>query len=238
MNGVSFDTFYGNETTRIVTVGTKHNEGDTMRIAMTPQKSDIYVKSDADCLYYLDMDAFEAAISKLAETQFEITEYTERDLNGTINTKDSDQVILTTIPYDEGWNIYVDGEKIEYYKTLDALIAFDIESAGEHTLRIVYMPKCFVIGLSCTLACCLIFVLLCIFDLKRKRAKAKTVDIKCICNDDASTEVEYSPILLSDDDDAEDTLGSHAQNEAHEEQSEELNVENIEENEEGEESQE
>ena len=169
VDGVSFDTFYGNETNRIVTVGTSHNAGDTMRLALTVAQNEIYVKTDACCLYYLDMDVFKEAISKLAETQFEITEHTERDLKGSIDTKKNGQTILTTIPYDEGWNIYLDGKKIDYYKTLDALIAFDIAGAGEHTLEMKYMPKCFVLGLTCTLICNLIFALLCILDARKKK---------------------------------------------------------------------
>lgn len=169
-DGVSFGTFYGNETTRIVSVGTEYTAGDTMRIALTVNQKEIYVQTGANCLYYMDMDAFREAISKLAETQFDITDYTERDLCGTIKTTSENQTILTTVPYDEGWSVYLDGEKIDYYKTLDALIAFDISEAGEHTLELKYMPKCFIVGALCSVFCILIFILLCFMDVKKKKS--------------------------------------------------------------------
>ncbi len=171
VDGVPFDTFYGNETSRIVSVGTAYNEGDTMRISMTVAKKEIYVKADVPCLFYLDMDAFKAAIEKLSKVQYQIESYTESSFAGSISTLNANQTILTTIPYDEGWQIYLDGERVDYYKTLNALIAFDIEDGGEHTLTMKYMPKAFVIGASCSIVCILLFVLLCVFDVVLKKKK-------------------------------------------------------------------
>ena len=170
VDGIPMDTFYGNETSRIVTVGTSFTEGDSMRIGLTVAQNEIYVKTDVPMLYYLDMDAFRYAIGKLAETQYNIEEFTESHFIGSIKTIKADQTILTTIPYDEGWNIYLDGEKIEYTKTLNALIAFNIEGEGEHTLEMRYMPKAFVLGAACSIVCTLIFLMLCLIDLVKKKS--------------------------------------------------------------------
>ena len=169
VDGVALDTFYGNETSRIVTVGTSFEEGDTMRISLTVAKNEIYVLNDVPMLYYLDMEVFKEAISALAETQYEINEYTESSFDGTIETKKASQTILTTIPYDEGWQIYLDGEKIEYQKALGALISFTVDEAGEHTLTMRYMPKAFVLGASCSVVCVIIFLLLCAWDMIRRK---------------------------------------------------------------------
>ena len=175
VDGVPLDSFYGNETSRIMTVGTSFSEGDTMRIALTVAQNEIYVKTDIPCIFYLDMEAFEYAIGKLAETQYNITDYTESSFKGTINTKKADQTILTTIPYDKGWQIYLDGEKVEYHKTLNALIAFDIDSIGEHTLEMRYMPKAFVLGAGCSVICVALFIALCSVDFVRKKKMKTTV---------------------------------------------------------------
>ena len=165
------DTFYGNETSRIVTVGTNFTEGDSMRISLTVAQNEIYVITDVPMLYYLDMDAFKYAIGKLSGTQYEIEEYTESHFIGTIKTEKDSKTILTTIPYDRGWNIYLDGERIEYSKALNALITFDIEESGEHTLEMRYMPKAFVLGAACSIVCVFIFILLCLIDLVNKKEK-------------------------------------------------------------------
>ena len=169
VDGVPMDTFYGNETSRIVTVGTAFSEGDSMRISLTVAQNEIYVKTDVPMLYYLDMDAFKEAIAKLAETQYEIEDYTESSFDGRITTKSDRQTILTTIPYDEGWQIYLDGENVQYTKALGALISFDIENAGEHTLEMRYMPKAFVLGASCSAVCILLFIFLCVLEFVKKK---------------------------------------------------------------------
>ncbi|MBE6538939.1 MAG: hypothetical protein E7671_05700 [Ruminococcaceae bacterium] len=171
VDGVDFETFGANETTRIIPIGSAYTEGDEMKISLKIKQNEIYVMTNVPCLYYIDMSAFKYAIKKLAETQYEINEFTESSFKGTIETTKEAQTIMTTIPYDEGWQVYLDGKKVDYYKTLNALIAFDIEDAGEHTLEMRYMPKAFVIGISCTILCTIVFIGLCVLDSKRKKKK-------------------------------------------------------------------
>ena len=194
-DGVSFGTFYGNETSRILSIGTEYKEGDTLKIALTLSKKDLYVKADIPCLFYIDMDAFEYAASKLAQTQFDITSHTATSLKGSITTTKESQTILTTIPYDEGWSVILDGKKIEYTKTLDALIAFEIDDIGEHTLELRYMSKSFVLGASCSVICCALFIVLWIFDSKRKKSKKNIVisDIEVTEIEETDEDTNKSP---------------------------------------------
>ena len=189
VDGVPMDTFYGNETSRIVTVGTSFDEGDSMRISLTVAQNEIYVKTDLPMLFYLDMDAFKEVISKLSETQYEITDYTESSFEGNITTAAANQTILTTIPYDEGWQIYLDGEKVEYTKTLGALISFNIESAGEHTLTMRYMPKAFVIGAACSAVCIVLFILLCVLEAVRKKNRKDEILLEAENSDEFELEI-------------------------------------------------
>ena len=85
---------------------------------------DLYVKNGYNCLYYIDWAAFEEAMSRLAAAQYNITEFTERSFRGTLTSPRNNQIIQTTLPYDEGWKIYVDGQRVGIFQTLDALVAF------------------------------------------------------------------------------------------------------------------
>ncbi len=84
-------------------------------------------------------------MSALAEGGIALSEFTEDSFLGSITVSGEKQTVLTTIPYDAGWQITVDGEKVEGYETLDALLAFDL-SEGTHTVEMVYRPDCYVIG--------------------------------------------------------------------------------------------
>ena len=107
-------------------------------------------------------------MAKLSSNQYVITDYTETSFIGTISTNTENACIQTTIPYDEGWKIYVDGEPVEIYKTFDALVAFDIEADGQHTIKMTYMPTKIIIGAAISIASISAFALICFLERKRK----------------------------------------------------------------------
>ena len=79
--------------------------------------------------------------------------------------------MYTSIPYDEGWEITVDGEKIEPEKIANAFIGIPL-SEGEHRIEMKYCPEGFVIGLILTCGAGILFVLLYIIE-KGKRPEPK-----------------------------------------------------------------
>ena len=172
VNGADNGTFYGNETTRIVSVGSDFAAGDTIKVGLSLVKPETYIKDEGFCLYYIDYATYEYAISRLKEVQFNIESYTEDSFYGTIFAPTDTQTILTTIPYDEGWKITVDGEEIEYFETLDALITFVID-AGEHEVTMEYRPESYRVGMTSTAVCSVLFLLLCLLDLITRKKTGK-----------------------------------------------------------------
>ncbi len=163
VNGYSHDTFYGNETARIVSLGT-FTEGTEVSVTVTIRQDDLYVIDRSVFFYSLNTDLLGETFASLAEGNYLIDpEYEETHFTGTITTTPERTTVLTTIPYDEGWQITLDGEPVEIYKTLDALIAFDTEP-GTHTLELKYSPRAFTYGLACTVVSSLLFILLCIVE--------------------------------------------------------------------------
>ena len=127
----------------------------------------LYVINDVSPFYYVDQAAFKDAFGKLSETQMVINDkYSEDKLTGTIKTLKENQTIQTTIPYDSGWIVTIDGKKVETYKTFDSLVAFDIAEAGDHDIVIKYRSKAFVYGMTLSVASTAIFALLIIFEKK------------------------------------------------------------------------
>ena len=137
------------------------------------------MRNNEACVYYLDVDAFENAITKLASNQFVINDYSETSFDGTIATSTANACIQTTIPYDKGWRVYVDGEPVEIYKTFDALLAFDIASVGDHTVKMVYFPKEYAWGITASAVSIAAFAIICVLERKRKKAPAETcIDVE------------------------------------------------------------
>jgi len=172
--------------------------GDEIAVKMNMEAKDLYLKSDCDYFYYLDQELFEQSFSALAQNpQFVIEDGTDDDtLIGSITTAQADQTILTTIPFDKGWKVYLDGKELETYETLDALIAFDIPEAGAHTLEMRYRPTVYRIGMFLTLGGSILFVLLCVTEFAAKRKLKKHLP-NCYLFSDATQE----PWVLEDFDD-------------------------------------
>ena len=150
-------TFNDTYTGKIITVGT-FEAGETFRIEVKPNKSAFFLRKECDYLYYADMDALDNAVTALRTGEFQINEgFTDTHLTGTL-TADNDKTVFTSIPYDESWVVKVDGKVVETYRTLDALIGFDV-TAGEHTVEFLYQPRYLTIGICISVYFILIFLI-------------------------------------------------------------------------------
>ena len=158
-------TFNGNDTTRIISLGVQE-KGSELSLKLTLTGSDYYIKGGANCFWYIDMAVFEDVMARLGENQFKVEEYTEHSFEGTYTASRADELVLTTIAYDNGWEVWVDGERVEITKALGALISFRVggEAGETHDIRIVYNPKTVNIGLIVSIVSICIFILLIILD--------------------------------------------------------------------------
>ena len=168
------------DTDNVLTLG-HFEEGDELRITFYISEDDsITFDTSEPYLWYFDTEAYESTMARMeVAPQFIIDDESADDnIFGSIKTAKSEQMILTSIPYDEGWNVYIDGEKVEIYKTMGALMAFDIADAGEHTLELEYMPKLYKPMLCISIASIIIFILICAIDLVLKKTllKARRVE--------------------------------------------------------------
>ena len=120
---------------------------------------------------YADADAL-AELSELVRSRpTTIEKVTESHLRGEF-TSDGNQLLLFTIPWDEGWTLWVDGEKAEIRKILDLFMAAEAP-AGTHIYELRFMPEGLKPGAAAAaagLAALLVFLL--IDRGQRKRRKA------------------------------------------------------------------
>jgi len=94
----------------------------------------------------LDLYRYEDVMNKLSNEilHADVNRY-GHILQGTINVKKNDSYMFTTIPYEEGMKIYVDGKEKEPDILIDSFIGLDLDR-GKHSIVIDYIPKGLVIG--------------------------------------------------------------------------------------------
>ena len=178
INGTQKDTYFGNETCRIVDIG-KFKEGEEVGVKLVLQKDNLYIKQGQDFFCTLDTELCRELLPKLNTSAFNITEHTEDTLIGTIHVLPGQELIYTSIPYDEGWKIEANGESVEIFEILGGLTAFRL-TAGSYNLSMKYRPTCVTLGIKISAAGVIVFVAVWVIgymmDKKRKKAAVAAAD--------------------------------------------------------------
>lgn len=94
----------------------------------------------------MNADVYERGMALLQESQLEVSDFSHTRIKGSVNATNAG-TMMTSIPYDAGWTVKVDGKRVETYTIDDGFLAFAVGS-GEHTVTMTYCPQGFVIGLS------------------------------------------------------------------------------------------
>lgn len=171
VNGVEISEYYTNETCRILSLG-MFDAGEDVSVTVILDDDVLYIESGVDYFYYIDNEVFAEAMAEMAENSFEIEKFSDSSFEGRITTTEDRNLLLLSIPYDKGWNIYVDGEKVESFMVLDCLTAVEI-SEGEHTIRMEYMPDIVVAGIVLSIFCNVVFAAIVVIEIAVKRRRKK-----------------------------------------------------------------
>lgn len=90
--------------------------------------------------YYQDMDTFRIYYDKITEDSCNLEEISSSHLIGTVNIQEDNKYLVFTIPYEDDWQVTLDGKKVETAMAVDTLMAIPI-SEGEHTVELKYIPN-------------------------------------------------------------------------------------------------
>ncbi len=116
-----------------------YNVGETMKISLDCGSTDVDECYADIFVYTLDEDVFKKGYNKLKAGALDVTEYSDTSIKGTIKVE-SNSYLYSSIPYDKGWEIYIDGEKAESFEVGTAMLATTIKP-GTHTVEYKYSPS-------------------------------------------------------------------------------------------------
>ena len=145
------------------------NAGETVNINITFEQGKA---GDVCCyIYGLNEDVWNRAYSAMNDEILNVTDYSDTKIKGTINVK-QDGIFTTSIPYEKGWTIKVDGKKVETFGIKDAMLACNLD-AGEHDIVLSYRPYGFYIAMIMSVTS---LIALFAIDYLLKRLKEKKPD--------------------------------------------------------------
>jgi len=86
----------------------------------------------------MDLDLYKETVAKLQESPLIVQHYDTANISGDITVKESGK-LFTTIPYDEGWKVFVDGIQVQPNKTGMGSIFLQLDLAeGSHHIEFSY----------------------------------------------------------------------------------------------------
>lgn len=165
--------------------------------------------------YYFDRDAYQNDIDKLKGSQLQIEKFDGNSLQGTVTAED-DQILFTSIPYEPGWTVKVDGKKLFttgspdndgncQYECLKAMIYIPL-TAGTHTITMSYLPPGFAAGvvlLFVGIAMCVVFYR---YDKKNNKVLLARASAKkpAVSRKKPAAKAVRKPVTVQDDDEEEE----------------------------------
>ena len=159
VNGSRVCNYFTNETWTIQKLGT-FEKGEEIEVEIVFKNGILYFARESDYMfYYMDQSAVNDALSQLEYASMDVTEHGNDYLKGTIDLPEGQELIFTTIPYDEGWKVTIDGAEVEPIKVLGTLMAVP-STAGLHEIEFIYRPDSFVYGGLLSILGIVIFALL------------------------------------------------------------------------------
>lgn len=155
-----------------------HAQGEDIEI-------EIKVKADAKktgtfeiYLYEINDEVWRNGYKILSENAMEITKFDTTEIEGKI-TADRDLTLFTSIPFDGGWSVYVDGKKTDNIEKIgDALLGINL-SEGSHTVRLKFTAQGLLPGIVMSGGCFIILITYAVIRNMLKKAltsPAKTIE--------------------------------------------------------------
>lgn len=147
----------------------RYNVNETVSITVPFEENSGTLKLYA---YTLNDKTFEKGYDILSQAQMITEAHEDTYIKGKVVTE-KDGLLYTSIPYDKGWHVYVDGEELgsdEIIKVGQSLLAVNLKK-GIHTVEFKFEAYGLNTGIFVTLTTALI--LLFIFLIKRMRAKRR-----------------------------------------------------------------
>ena len=94
----------------------------------------------------LDYGTWDKAYEMLADNMLTVTDHSDNHLEGAIDVKEAG-VLVTSIPYDKGWKLEVDGRQKEIQELTGGVFISVPLDEGEHDISLTFRPPGLIAGM-------------------------------------------------------------------------------------------
>ena len=122
-----------------------HNKGDEVLVSLDASKMESESTSFDFYCYTADDTVVKNMYNSLAGNSLNVESYSDTTIKGTVKAKEN-CYLYSSIPYDDGWSVYVDGKKAETFEIGGTLLAIEL-TPGQHRIEYKYFPVGFLYGI-------------------------------------------------------------------------------------------
>ena len=131
----------------------------------------------------MDDAVLQQDMAALSSGGMQVSSFSSSRIDGKLTAKE-DGAVFTSIPYDAGWTVRVDGVEVETYgvgeTSLDdgndgAMLAFDV-TQGEHDITLTFFPRGLILGAVISIVSLALLVFLVAFTKKQERLTAPALE--------------------------------------------------------------
>ena len=99
-------------------------------------------------VYKLNQEKYNEFVKKLEIVKVDIVDFKEDVINLNVNSKEG--TIYSSIPYDDGWHVFINGQETSTFRIGNAFLGFDVPT-GNNDIKLVYkIPN---LGISLFISC-------------------------------------------------------------------------------------
>ena len=122
-----------------------HNKGDEVLVSLDASKMESESTSFDFYCYTADDTVVKNMYNSLAGNSLNVESYSDTTIKGTVKAKEN-CYLYSSIPYDDGWSVYVDGKKAKTFEIGGTLLAIEL-TPGQHKIEYKYFPVGFLYGI-------------------------------------------------------------------------------------------
>lgn len=155
-----------NDCGSVVNLGTIE-EGQKFRIIVDYPKGKV---GDITChVNSMDYNLWEEAYGILSDEMLEVTDFGDTYIEGTVDVDESG-VLFTSIPYDKGWSLKVDGVEKEINELTGGVFISVPLDEGSHQISLSFRPPGLLAGAAATVLAIIALVVISVIGKRRRAA--------------------------------------------------------------------
>ncbi|MDE6129285.1 MAG: YfhO family protein, partial [Lachnospiraceae bacterium] len=141
--------------------------GDTVTIRVVPGGAAVNITEALFC--YEDTAVLQAYHDYQETGAVDLERLSDAHLKGSFDNREGRGTILFSIPFSEGWRVYIDGKRQNTAQGAGIFLSVSDVPEGEHTIELKYVPKGFYAGLFLSLLCLVVVLAWLVCRIKKER---------------------------------------------------------------------